>query len=84
MRSSPFDPELIEVIAVNGRPSHVNFKKRLQTVREISNLWRVDDGWWIRPVIRLYYTLELENGSRITVFYDLLSGTWYKQNWATE
>jgi len=82
MRSSPFVPEPIEVIIVDGKPSRVKFRKKLQKVQEISNLWRIDDTWWQKPVARLYYTLVLENGSRITVFCDLLSGTWYRQNWA--
>ena len=75
-------PEPIEVIIVDGKPSRVKFRKKLQKVQEISNLWRIDDTWWQKPVARLYYTLVLENGSRITVFCDLLSGTWYRQNWA--
>ena len=29
----------------------------------------------------MYYTLELESGSRVTVFQDLSDGVWYRQNW---
>ena len=81
MKLSPFEPEPIEVIDVEGLPSSVKFRKRFQEVREILNLWRIDDGWWQKPVTRLYYFLELEGGSRMTVFHDLLSGQWYRQNW---
>jgi hypothetical protein len=81
MKRSPFEPELVEVITAGGQPSCVTFKKRRQKVQEISNLWRIDDGWWQKPVARLYYALELEGGSRITVFHDLIGGKWYRQNW---
>ena len=81
MRSSPFEPEPVEVSVAAGLPERVRFKGRLRKVTEVLNLWRIDDGWWQRPVARLYYFLELEGGSRITVFQDLTDGTWYRQNW---
>ena len=81
MNPSPFHPEPIEIVTADNLPVRVRFKKRMQTVREISNAWRVDDGWWLRPVSRMYYVLELNSGSRITVFRDLLNDKWYRQNW---
>ena len=83
MRLSPFDPEPIEVIVVDNSPSRVTYRKKLQRVKVISNLWRVDDGWWVKPVTRFYYTLELESGGMITVFRDQTSDRWYKQSWTT-
>ncbi|NLT24691.1 MAG: hypothetical protein GXX82_16735 [Syntrophorhabdus sp.] len=81
MKISPFDPEPVEVIAVSGRPVQVTVRKKRQRARDIVNIWRVDDTWWQRPVARMYYTLELESGSRVTVFQDLSDGVWYRQNW---
>lgn len=81
MKTSPFDPEPVEVIAVSGRPVQVTVRKKRQRARDIVNIWRVDDTWWQRPVARMYYTLELESGSRVTVFQDLSDGVWYRQNW---
>jgi len=81
MKTSPFEPEPIEVATAGGHPSSVKLKRRLQKVREIDNVWRIDDCWWRKPVARLYYTLCLESGSRITLFHDLVSGQWYRQNW---
>jgi hypothetical protein len=83
MKRSPFEPEPIVVMVADGQPCRVVMKKRTQSVKAISNLWRVDDSWWVTPITRFYYTLELESGSRITVFHDQTSGTWYKQNWTT-
>ena len=82
MKTSPFEPEPIEVVLVDGHPSSVKLKRKLQKVKEVDNLWRIDDGWWRKPVARLYYSLALESGSRITLFQDLLSGQWYRQNWS--
>jgi hypothetical protein len=57
MKRFPFQPEPVDVVTVENQPSRVVLKKRLQKVKEISNFWRIDDGWWVKPVTRLYYTL---------------------------
>ena len=82
MKASPFDPEPLPVIVVKNRPAWVILKKKRQKIQEIANIWRVDDTWWQRPVARMYYAIELASGSRITIFQDLLSGDWYRQNWS--
>ena len=79
---SPCEPERVEVAAQEGRPFVVRFRKRPVLVRDVVNMWRIDEEWWRRPVSRLYFQLELDNGVRITVFRDLLAGAWYKQHWA--
>jgi hypothetical protein len=52
-------------------------------VRDVLNSWRIDDEWWRKPVSRLYYSLEFTSGSRYTVFQDLITGQWYRQNWVS-
>ena len=78
---SPYDPEPVEVIAREGTPKAVNHRKKLLHVKAILNTWRIDDEWWRKPVSRLYYLVEFTNGSRLTVFRDVLTGKWYRQNW---
>ena len=78
---SPYDPEPIEVIATEGIPKAVNHRKRLLHVKEVLNMWRIDDQWWRKPISRLYYLVEFTSGSRLTVFRDLTTGKWYRQNW---
>jgi hypothetical protein len=80
--ASPYDPERIEIAAQEGKPFVVRLKRRPVLVKDVVNVWRIDEEWWRKPISRLYYSLELENGARITVFRDLLGGTWYRQNWA--
>ncbi len=82
MRPASFNPEPIDVFLSDHVPVRVRFKKKTRNIEEITNVWRVDDSWWSRPASRMYYELELDGGSRITVFHDLLSDTWYRQNWA--
>jgi hypothetical protein len=79
--SSPYDPEPIEVIAPKGAPKAVKFRNRLLQVREVLNTWRIDDEWWREPISKFYYLLQFSSGSRITVFQDLITGRWYRQNW---
>jgi len=80
--ASPYTPEKIEVAAQEGRPFVVRLKKRPVLVKDVVNMWRIDEEWWRKPISRLYFSLELENGARLTVFNDLSSGGWYRQNWA--
>jgi hypothetical protein len=80
--ASPYDPEKIEIAAQEGRPFVVRLKRRPVLVKDVVNMWRIDEEWWRKPISRLYFSLELENGARITVFRDLVAGAWYRQNWA--
>ncbi len=80
--ASPYNPEKIEVAAQEGRPFAVRFKKRPMLVKDVINMWRIDEEWWRKPISRIYFSLELENGAHLTVFNDLSSGAWYRQNWA--
>jgi hypothetical protein len=82
MKNSPYEPDLIEVTAPDGKPSTMTIRKKHLQVINIVNIWRIDEDWWRTPVSRLYFLLDLENGTRITVFKDLIHGTWHRQNWA--
>jgi hypothetical protein len=79
--NSPYDPEAIEVIAPKGAPKAVKFRDKLLQVKETLKAWRIDDEWWREPISRFYYLLEFTSGKRFTVFQDLITGRWYRQNW---
>jgi hypothetical protein len=79
---SPYEPERIEIAAHGGQPFAVRLKTRNILVKNVENVWRIDEEWWRKQVSRLYFLLELESGARITVFQNVLDGRWYKQNWA--
>jgi hypothetical protein len=45
--------------------------------------WRIDQLWW-RPggaISRRYFHIALEDQPPITIFQDLLTGVWYRQNY---
>ena len=49
------------------------------TVRET---WRIDDEWWrVRPVSRAYFSLLLEDGRMMTLYYSLLADQWLQQDY---
>jgi len=51
------------------------------TITSIQDFWRVDDEWWRDECIsRIYYKCLLENGLQITIFRDIQTSIWYKQN----
>jgi hypothetical protein len=42
--------------------------------------FNVDEEWWRKQTSRLYYSLVFTSGSSLTVFQDLMTGRWYRQN----
>ena len=47
---------------------------------EITGVWRLDDEWWHeRPLSRMYYQVVLEDGMALSLFKDLVSEKWYRQ-----
>ena len=55
---------------------------RWQRVARILDLWEVETEWWHqKQVRRRYCRLELTPGQSITVFRDLESGNWFRQDY---
>jgi hypothetical protein len=73
-------PETVQVEeAAAGLPGIIRLPHR-QAVTAIINRWRIDDEWWrSEPISRLYYTVILKSGQRMTVFKDLVKGSWLRQ-----
>ncbi|HEU4759928.1 MAG TPA: hypothetical protein VFT91_08110 [Dehalococcoidia bacterium] len=64
-----------------GRPVAVRISGRRCAVEAVLETWRIDDEWWRqRPVSRLYWRVLLEDGRTVTVYRDLVSGRWARQN----
>jgi hypothetical protein len=80
-KKSPYEPETVEVVSRKGLPVAVTIKKRRLPVREVLNIWRIDEEWWRTPITRLYFLLRFDNGIRATVFHDLENNHWYRQGW---
>ena len=75
-------PKEVQVTAnETGEPIAVILKNRQRRVRRIKNTWRIEDDWWKEEIARQYFELDLDSGSSITMFYDLLSRKWYQQRY---
>ena len=72
-------PEQIPVREnLKGYPTRVGKGNLL--VKNIEDRWRIDDEWWrLEPVSRMYYSIILDNGMRIIIYKDLVTGHWYRQ-----
>ena len=64
-----------------GLPVAVRLKRR-QGIATIEDKWRIDDEWWrAEPVARLYYNVLLASGQRMVLYKDLVTGSWYQQEY---
>ena len=73
-------PTAVEVDSA-GVPTAVLVRGRLRSVLAVSDRWRIDDEWWRTEISRDYYAIELEGGTRLTVFRDLVTGAWFQQRY---
>lgn len=73
--------EIGVVLDASGEPRSIAHKHGSWEVARVQNRWRIDDEWWGSEISRMYYELLLSDGAVLTVFRDLLSGTWYRQRY---
>jgi hypothetical protein len=65
-------------VTLNGR----RLRATRVSVLQVQDTWRIDDEWWReRPVSRVYYALALEDGRTVTVYQDLVSMRWVRQEY---
>ena len=74
-------PRKVQVRAgAGGVPSALLRNRAWLPVVEVLDRYRTDDRWWTdEPVSRSYYELLLEDGRTVTVFHDLICGSWHDQ-----
>ena len=61
-------------------PISITLNQHTLNVSSLEETWEIIDEWWKpNPIERRYHRVILENGSRITVFLDLINGLWFKQ-----
>ena len=66
--------------APDMRPLAVRAGRRALRVTSVDDVWEIADEWWTpRPIARRYFSVALEDGSRSTLFRDLVDGGWYSQ-----
>ena len=65
-----------------GLPTAVRRRawRAARPVARVQDRWRIDDEWWReRPISRAYFDLLLAQGDVVTVYQDLVDGTWHEQ-----
>jgi len=72
-------PVPVVVIVCDGLPAAVTLDGAQRAVVAVRERWRVDDEWWRRPISREYVEVVLDDGRRLVLFRDLLTGEWYRQ-----
>ena len=76
-------PQPLAVEAVEGpdgwEPRWVVWRGKRRRVATVDDLWQVDDEWWRAEVRRRYFAVTLVDGCRVTLFHDLIEGTWWAQ-----
>ena len=74
-------PNPIRVVeSTDGKPQEIGNNPQLKVVA-VEDMWRIDDEWWRDECIsRIYYKCLLRDGLQITIFRDIQTSIWYKQN----
>lgn len=67
----PIDVELDAA----GAPSAFRWNGRRESV-EVCNRWRVDEGWWGRPIARDYFKVAGLQWLAL-VYFDRIEGGWH-------
>jgi hypothetical protein len=58
-----------------GLPAAFRWNGRREPV-EVCNRWRVDEGWWSRPIARDYFKVAGPNWLAL-VYFDRVDGGWH-------
>jgi hypothetical protein len=76
-------PRAFEVEAdLEGVPLRINLGSAWQDVTLARKPWRIDQHWWRDDhVQREYFRVAPEDGPPLTVYHDLVSGAWARQEY---
>jgi hypothetical protein len=76
-------PRDVEVQAgSDGTPLRLRTGVAWQDVTLARRPWRIDQHWWrAEPVSRLYYRVAPEDGPALTLYNDLVTGEWRRQEY---
>ncbi len=76
-------PQAIEVEAgAAGTPLRLRLAGRWQEVSLARRPWRIDQLWWRGlPISRIYYRVAPADAPPLTVYRDLVSGGWFRQEY---
>ena len=62
-------------------PRWVVWRGKRRLVAAVDDVWHVDDEWWRAEVRRRYCIVTFADGGRLTLYCDLLEGSWWDQHY---
>ena len=75
-------PRQLEVEEDDGHPRRLHLDGTWQDVALIRRPWRIDQHWWRAPAVsRVYYRVAPEDGPPLTLYRDLATGEWFRQEY---
>ena len=75
-------PRQLEVEEDAGRPQRLRLDGAWQDVALIRRPWRIDQHWWRAPAVsRVYYRVAPDDGPPLTLYRDLETGEWFRQEY---
>jgi len=76
-------PRALEVEAgADGVPLRLRLGGAWHDVSLVRHPWRIDQNWWRgEPMSRMYYRIAPTDGPPLTVYCDLASGEWFRQEY---
>ena len=68
---------LVVTVQPPQRPVKFVWQKHVHLVARVVNEWRVEDGWWHRPIARHYYQVMTSTGWLAILYWDRIEDAWY-------
>ena len=62
-------------------PHRVRLAGQWRDVSLVRRPWRIDQHWWRSPVSRIYYRVTTEEGAPLTIYRDLVTREWFRQEY---
>lgn len=68
--------------SATSEPVRVLLHRDWQSVEVTRGVWYVDQHWWRgHPIRRAYYRIAPAEGAPLTIFKDLATGEWFRQEY---
>lgn len=74
-------PLAVTVIVDEIRPRSIFIDRQAHQVERIQDTWIIEDEWWRQPIVRQYFALLLDDGTRRTVYHDRVTDAWFLQEY---
>jgi hypothetical protein len=66
----------------SGEPLRLRLDGLWQDAALVRRPWRIDQHWWRgEPVSRVYYRLATGERPPLTIYHDLISRQWFRQEY---